>query len=639
MSDVFASLAAGTARPAGSGQGGAAGETAVRVVDPSPDLARLSTGESLRGTVVGKGDHGHLMVRTRLGVMELATTRPLPVGSEVVLQVRSVGPQVIMTLLPVESAASNAAAQSGQVQGGQVQSGQVQAQTPTLPGGPSAPGTPPHVPPPNPHDLVQTAHVLRGVLHAAPPVPSLAGLPTAQPGAELLVRILALGVQSGGIQSGGIQSGTAAPAVPGQPGTPVAVQSPAQGAGQGGAPLPGQPVGQPAGQAPGTPGGVGTSAGSTTTPLAGNAANAGPGGATPVSRPPATGTGVAGTPAANAPPPSSLAAANPGLRLAPQTPVASSGHNVASALQNVSTEAAARAAGALPAQPGSGQPAPAGIEAGLRVTALVTATTSSGQPILHTPLGTLTLDTRAALPLGSSLALQVTLPEAPATPATQALAAAWPSLEALEETIFHGLQPAQVDAVARALPQVGPRLASGMLFFLSALNQGNIGGWLAPAAAAAERAEHGDLFERLGREFAGLNRSIDTAAGEWRFVNLPLWSEQGLRELRCFFRHQEHGGAGKSGDGEKATRFVLELELERHGELQLDGLVRARRFDLLLRSRRPLPALVRGDLLALFEEANAIAGYTGQLVFQASADWLQLLAAQSAGRPHDGVNV
>jgi hypothetical protein len=43
--------------------------------------------------------------------------------------------------------------------------------------------------------------------------------------------------------------------------------------------------------------------------------------------------------------------------------------------------------------------------------------------------------------------------------------------------------------------------------------------------------------------------------------------------------------------------------------------------------------------MALFEEANAIAGYNGRLVFQASQDWLQLAAARSAAQPHDGVKV
>jgi hypothetical protein len=43
--------------------------------------------------------------------------------------------------------------------------------------------------------------------------------------------------------------------------------------------------------------------------------------------------------------------------------------------------------------------------------------------------------------------------------------------------------------------------------------------------------------------------------------------------------------------------------------------------------------------MALFEDANAIGGYSGRLVFQASPDWLQMLAAQSAAKARDGVRV
>ncbi len=631
MSDVFATLATGTLRSSGNAPAGGAGETAVRVIDPSPDFSRLTIGENLRGTVVGKDDHGHLLVRTRLGVLQLTAHRNLPIGSEVVLQVRSVGPQVVLNLLPLDSAAAGSGAAAGPA-----------AQAGHLPAPPPGPGHP--ALPPNPHDLVQRGQVIRGVLHAAAPLPLLAGLPTAQPGAELLVRILSLGVQS---QAGAAQAGSPAPggaaANPVAPGSPLPAGPGAATTAPGaGGPLPqGGSIATPAAgsASPSTPAQAGAAGNSGTVGAGAAAPGAAPNGGaagtstgSPATSPPATGTGGGGV----------------GLRLAPQTPVGNSGHSLATALQSVSSEAAARAAGSLPpaaaATPGGTTPAATAggavpAEGALRVTGLVTAATSSGQPILHTPLGTITLDTRASLPPGSSLALHITLPAAPNSPAAQALAAAWPSLEALEETVLHSLPPAQMEAVARALPQIGPRLASGVLFFLSALNQGNPLGWLAPAAAAAaERGDLGDLYERLGRDFAGLNRSIETPAGEWRFVNLPLWSQEGLRELRCFFRHQQHG-SGKGKEGDKATRFVLELELERHGELQLDGLVRARRFDLMLRSRRPLSAVARGDLMALFEEANAIAGYSGQLVFQVSTDWHQMLSEQSAAEHHEGFRV
>jgi len=626
MSDIPVTLAAGSLRPTGTAGGG---EAAVRVIDPSPDLARLATGESLRGTVVGKDDHGHLLVRTRLGVLTLAVPRPLPVGTEVVLQVRNVGPQVMLTLMPLGSAA-----------GSGVQPGQG-TQLPVV----SAPQaqSPVH----HAADLVQRGQLLRAVLHAAPPMPALAGLPTAQPGTELMARILSLGVQSPGPAATGATPLVQAPVA----GTPVA-GAPAAGAVAG--TLPPAAGATAPGAAPALPGG-----GSTAKALAGVAA----GGASPAAQPPGSTSGAApaapqtnpaavNLPASGPPgslPPGSHAASastadTPGLRLAPQAAVASSGHSLATALQGLSAEAAAKAAGSPAATSPTGAGAPAAAPTtpaagNLRVTGLVTATTSSGQPILHTPLGTLTLDTRAALPPGTSLALEIALPpEGRAAVSLPALAAAWPNLESLEEALFRGVPAAQSEAVARALPQIGPRLASGVLFFLSALNQGNVAGWLAKAGITGEVGDRRDMLDRLGREFAGLSRSIETTAGEWRFVNLPLWSDQGLRELRCFFRHQEHGGRG-GGEDENATRFVLELELTHHGELQLDGLVRARLFDLVLRSRRPLPSLVRGDLIALFEETNAIAGYNGRLSFQASQDWMQLLSARSAQDPHEGLRV
>ncbi|MPZ09970.1 MAG: hypothetical protein GEU89_07110 [Kiloniellaceae bacterium] len=638
MSDIFTTLAAGTARA----QGAAGGETAIRVIDPSPDLARLATGENLRGTVAGRNDHGHLLVRTRLGVLALAVSRALPVGTEVVLQVRNVGPQVMLNLLLLQAAGGAAAAPG---------------QTPQAPAGPAdAPALPA-----NPNDLVKRGQLLRAVLHAAPPAPSLAGLPTALPGTELLARILSLGIQSPAPAAPAgpptaVAPGTAAPPLgvlatpaaaaptiplPAVPTIPALPASPAAAPGGG----PADTLEIPLASMPSK--GLGT--GAATPPASPGLASKGSSGAAANSAaagPPSPPGAVPAGPASLAPALPSLGRGEPGpgLRLAPQTPVANSGHSLATALQGLSSEAAAKAAGtpagsATAARAASGIDPAAGPAANLvRVTGLVTATTSSGQPILHTPLGTLTLDTRQVLPPGTSLALEITLPAAAGPAVPPGLAATWPSLENLGEALLHGLPAGQAEAVARALPQVGPRLASGVLFFLSALNQGNVAGWLSKAGFAGAQSDRGELSERLGREFAGLSRSIETPAGEWRLVNLPLWSDQGLRELRFYFRHQDHGGR-QGEDGEKATRFVLELELKHHGALQLDGLVRARLFDLILRSRRPLPALVRGDLMALFEEANAIAGYNGRLVFQASSDWMDLLAARGATAPHEGLKV
>ena len=314
-------------------------------------------------------------------------------------------------------------------------------------------------------------------------------------------------------------------------------------------------------------------------------------------------------------------------------------------LQGITASGAAQAAGATPAGAtgGTSTAAPAGAGGSgaatqsadgkaLRLTGLVTGTAAGTPTILHTPLGSITLKAPIDLPTGSSLSLEVLLPEGSRPPPLlPGFSAAWPTAEGLEETLFANLPASHSEALLRALPQVGPRLGSGLLFFLSAINQGNPLAWLAAPAAALERGERSDFIERLGRELAGLSRSVEAASGEWRLFQIPVWSDQGLRELRLFFRHHDgRGQAGEAGE-ETATRFVLELELKRHGELQLDGLVRGQHFDLILRSRRGLSPPLRADLLALFEETNAIAGYRGRLVFQTSQDWEQIHPAPRAG--------
>lgn len=605
MRDLFASFTAGTPRTAGV----TVTETTGRLIDPAPEIARLAAGQYLRGQVIGQDEAGLLILQTRLAVVKLAAARNLAVGSEVVLQIRSGGPQPTVALLPVDGPALPVPAG-----GDPMPTRGLGALAPT------APGAQPVAPP----DPISRAAFIRAVLQSAPPLPLLAGLPSAEPGTELLLRILSIGAPGPQKQStAALPSGQAGPAISG----PGGAAAPAIGAGTAGGG--GITAGPGQGTLGSTPGAL-SGAGARPTPGAATPPAQGPASNSPAVQTPAGSNGAVTTVPSQGP---SGAAPDAGLRLAPQTTVINAGRSAAAALQGATAEGASRAAGT-----GAGSGAADGPEAMLgdgrvlRLTGLVTARNGSGPAILHTAMGAITLKAPVDLPTGASLALEVLVPGSGKTALPPvSFATPWPSADAVEEALLGGLPSAQAEVLQRALPQVGPRLSSGILFFLSAINQGSPLAWLAGPAAALERGERGEFLDRLGRELAGLSRSVETASGEWRLLQLPVWSDEGLRELRLFLR-QQAGGGGQQDDeaGDKATRFVLELELKHHGDLQLDGLVRAQQFDLILRSRRRLSAVMRGDLLALFEEANAIAGYRGQLVFQASPDWTQLLAAQAA---------
>jgi hypothetical protein len=250
-----------------------------------------------------------------------------------------------------------------------------------------------------------------------------------------------------------------------------------------------------------------------------------------------------------------------------------------------------------------------------------------GRTLVSTPLGTLALETGARLPPGTRLAIEIVgrlplPPEPAARPDTHTFLRDWTVLEAALRSVVEAAPPGQAEAaLPPGLPQPGPRLASGLLFFLSALASGDVAAWIGQKSLDVLNARgRGDLIAGLTRDFARIGRLADAVGGDWRFVPLPLFDGQQVQPLRFFFRR----GRGQGRDSETreaATRFIVEVELTRLGDLQLDGLVRARHFDLILRSRGALPQPMRRDIAAIFQSANEISGSDGQIAFQAGRGW------------------
>jgi hypothetical protein len=278
-------------------------------------------------------------------------------------------------------------------------------------------------------------------------------------------------------------------------------------------------------------------------------------------------------------------------------------------------------------------PASGAASGALQFTGTVTAVTHAGQPILQTPLGTLTLEIRTPLQVGSRIAFEV--PSGALTPSgpgaagsgpapLSTLAHSWPALEETLRVLQEVAPPGVAAATLRdAIPQPGSRLASGLLFFLSALNVGNVTRWIGnQAIQALKSAGRDSLVSRLGRDFGQLSRLADNEGGDWRLFFIPVHDGEQLQQLRLFLRHGWHDRDGGSApDDEDPTRFVVEVEMSRLGDLQLDGLVREKRLDLILRSRAPLPDFMRRDITRIFHEANEATGNRGNIGFQSSLEW------------------
>ena len=185
--------------------------------------------------------------------------------------------------------------------------------------------------------------------------------------------------------------------------------------------------------------------------------------------------------------------------------------------------------------------------------------------------------------------------------------------------------------VRSVLPQANTQLAATLLFFLSAARGGDIRGWIGDRVATRlDEAGRADLLPKLSAELSAPARAApDSPAGEWRSQTIPLYQDGDVGGLSAHVRRtSDDGGTAAEGDS-AGRRFLLDIDLSRMGPLQLDGLVRDKRFDLTIRSEAALPEPMRHDLRTLFRDASDAVGLHGGLTFQAGGhDWVTVAAAR-----------
>lgn len=234
--------------------------------------------------------------------------------------------------------------------------------------------------------------------------------------------------------------------------------------------------------------------------------------------------------------------------------------------------------------------------------------------------GGIVLDQPLRLAAGTQVIFRVEsgrLPRAADVPISplNTLANALPSLRDALDVLTVAAPDAAAAVRDNAVPSTGPRLATGMLFFLSALAAGTLQSWLGEAAAGRlQRLPADARIGNLSDEFAHLSRSAtESLNGEWRAIAMPILHGDALANLRLFIHHGDAGEASEPA----GTRFIVEADMTQLGPIQLDGLVpNSQRFDLTLRSTRPLSPQSRHDLSDLFTQAGAAANFAGHLTFE-----------------------
>ncbi|MDB5405985.1 MAG: hypothetical protein JWL84_897 [Rhodospirillales bacterium] len=254
------------------------------------------------------------------------------------------------------------------------------------------------------------------------------------------------------------------------------------------------------------------------------------------------------------------------------------------------------------------------------VTGTVLPDQSGGRaPLLvATPLGVLAVTPRLAAPSGSLLLLAA--PDLVAPPLGIADDRAprpekgWTSLVGALPALEHASPALAGQLRADLAPQAGgDRLAATFLFLIDALRPGGPAWPGALVAKALAAGGHGDAAAGLAENLGEARRiAAASATGAWQVFMLPFVEGPMLQPLRLYLKRRDQSRRDAAGE---SARFILEFELSRLGALQLDGFVRPRRLDLLLRTKAPLGAALESAVERIFHDRVAAAGLGGTIDF------------------------
>jgi hypothetical protein len=272
------------------------------------------------------------------------------------------------------------------------------------------------------------------------------------------------------------------------------------------------------------------------------------------------------------------------------------------------------------------------------LTGVVAPNSLAGQPLVQTAVGLIAVG--ASLAPGTRVALTVldATGQFPATvdragTAIDGWSAADDAAKALQQAA-----PGLAEEILRQLPEPGPRLAPVLIALVSAVQSGNLSAWLGEEPVKAlERAGHRDLVDRLERDLGEMKAPtrLSGGGGDWQTMLLPMFLGQRVERIRLTMRRPPEDDEEARVRDEVGTRFLVDVEMSRLGPMQLDGLVKraSRRFDLILRSKQPLPTDLKADIRGIFERSLDGAGLVGKVSFLEAVKFIDVTAAEPSRKP------
>lgn len=185
--------------------------------------------------------------------------------------------------------------------------------------------------------------------------------------------------------------------------------------------------------------------------------------------------------------------------------------------------------------------------------------------------------------------------------------------------ILGTLDPEAAASVGAGLARRDSTFGPALAFYL-ALAPGGIRDWMGPAAQVLDGLDGGGTADAAARDHGV--REVRAGGAAWAVLRIPLLDEHG--DLGCAVWATRLPAEAGADDG-AGFGFVLQVRLEVLGPVQLEGHVRRRHLDLVLRTGGGLPGPAAATVHQGFAAALADHGLTGGLRMAPLAGaWLDL---------------
>lgn len=252
-----------------------------------------------------------------------------------------------------------------------------------------------------------------------------------------------------------------------------------------------------------------------------------------------------------------------------------------------------------------------------------TVTNNATQPLMPQPQGMLVLPPSAAqLPPAWRTLLPMMQP-----------ASVWPVMDELFQT-FYQATPQAAQILGRAMPSPGnpANFGAAVLLFAAALKSGDLQSWLGDKKLEmVQKLGKESLLSRLSGESSSLPASNDASATDWKSFPVPmLWQNE---ISKVMFHVRKEPSENEQQEGEAATRFVMDLSLTRMGDVQIDGMVRGKQLDLIVRTQLPISYSMQDAMRVAYAKALDGTDIYGDIGFQAGRDrWETVLKSDTIGQ-------